>query len=87
MLNWRTVAISGSKPRRTVLEQLKGGERGKILNSNEVGSQIFATPHCPCCKLSKNASFFTIGQVEVVENEGQLSCRERGGKGENFEFY
>ena len=77
MLNWRTVAVSGSKPRRTVLEQLKGVERGKILNSNEVGSQIFATPHCPHCKLSKNASFLTIGQVEVVENEGRLSCREK----------
>ena len=51
----------------------KGGERGKILNSTEVGSQIFATPHCPSCKLSKNASFVTIGQVEVVENEGELS--------------
>ena len=55
----------------------KGGKSWKISNSNEVGSQIFAIPHCLCCKLSKKASFFIIGQVEVGENEGELSCWEK----------
>ena len=59
----------------------KGGRGGKISNSNGVGSQIFMTPHSPRYKLSKKHLFSKIGQVQVVQNQGELIRNSIWGKG------